>query len=95
MHLQFSGEVWYWRGPAPWHYVTVPEQHCGELEAAAAEVSYGWGMIPVRAQIGTTQWSTSLFPKDGAYVVPLKTSVRTAEGIEVGDDVTIDVTVDA
>lgn len=52
-------------------------------------MSYGWGMIPVAAQIGGTGWTTSLFPKDGQYVVPVKTLVRKAERLEVGDMVTV------
>lgn len=95
MDVTFSGEVWYWRGPAPWHFVTVPDAQCGPLDAAAALVSYGWGMIPVAARIGGTAWTTSLFPKDGGYVVPLKDAVRHAEGIELGDTVTIRLTVAA
>ncbi len=94
MHLEFGGEVWFWRGPAPFHFVTVPDDECRELERAAAVVSYGWGMIPVTARIGDTDWTTSLWPKDGRYIVPLKTVVRRAEGIEVGDPVTVRLTVD-
>ena len=89
MDLEFSGEVWFWRGPAPWHFITVPDENCAALEAASPVVSYGWGMIPVTAQIGRTGWKTSLFPKDGLYVVPVKTSVRKAEGLDVGDLVTV------
>jgi Domain of unknown function (DUF1905) len=95
MNLEFSGEMWFWKGPAPWHFVTVPEEECGELEAASAVVSYGWGMIPVTAQIGETGWKTSLFPKDGRYIVPVKTWVRKTEGLEVGDMVTVRLAVDA
>ena len=84
-----SGEVWYWRGPSPFHFVTVPDAECAQIEAAAPSVTYGWGMIPAAARIGKTSWKTSLFPKEGAYVVPLKTAVRRAEGIELGDVVTI------
>jgi Domain of unknown function (DUF1905) len=51
-------------------------------------------MIPVTAEIGATQWTTSLFPKDGRYVVPLKTVVRKAEKLEVGDTVTVRLTID-
>ena len=94
MDLEFSGEIWFWRGPSPWHFVTVPEDECGELEATAAFVSYGWGMIPVTARIGGTQWTTSLFPKDGRYVVPVKAGVREAERLEVGDAVTVRLAVD-
>jgi hypothetical protein len=94
MDLQFSGELWYWRGPAPFHFVTAPEDACGALEATSRSVSYGWGMIPVTARIGSTEWTTSLFPKDGGYVVPVKTWVRKAEGIELGDLITVRLTVD-
>lgn len=95
MILEFTGELWFWRGPAPWHFVTVPEEQCGELEAASALVTYGWGMIPVTARIGYTGWTTSLWPKDGRYIVPVKAAVRTAEGLEVGEPVTVRLTVDA
>lgn len=56
-------------------------------------VTYGWGMIPVTGQIGDTRWTTSLFPKDDQYIVPIKASVRCAENLEEGDVVTIALTV--
>lgn len=94
MQVEFSGEVWSWRGPAPYHFVSVPEDECGVIESTAAMVSYGWGMIPVAVRIGDTDWTTSLWPKDGRYIVPLKDQVRRAEGIEIGDTVTVRLTVD-
>lgn len=94
MNLEFSAEMWFWRGPAPWHFLTVPEAGSRELEATSALVTYGWGMIPVTAQIGGTRWKTSLFPKDGRYVVPVKAWVRKAEGLELGDMVTVCLAVD-
>jgi hypothetical protein len=94
MDLVFTGEVWYWRGPAPFHFVTVPDEQSAALESASGEVSYGWGMIPVAARIGGTEWTTSLWPKNGGYIVPLKDKVRRAEEIELGDVVTIGLTVD-
>jgi hypothetical protein len=95
MDLEFSGEIWFWRGPAPWHFVTVPDEQCGALEAASALVTYGWGMIPVAARINRTGWTTSLWPKDGRYIVPVKARVRQAEGLDVGDMVTVRLTLDA
>jgi hypothetical protein len=94
LNLEFTDQIWYWKGPAPWYFVTVPEEECLELEEASAAVSYGWGMIPVMAQIGETGWRTSLFPKDGRYIVPLKATVRKAEGLNVGDMVTVRLVVD-
>ena len=95
MDLQFSGEVWFWRGPAPYHFVTVPDSESAALQATAGRVSYGWGMIPVTARIGRTRWTTSLWPKNGRYLVPIKTVVRRGEALEVGDTVTIRLTVAA
>jgi hypothetical protein len=94
MNLEFSGEMWFWKGPAPWHFITVPDEESGALEAASAFVTYGWGMIPVTARIGETVWTTSLFPKDGRYIVPIKTWVRKAEGLDVGDMVMVRLSVD-
>ncbi len=94
MDLEFSGRVWHWRGPSPYHFVTVPEAESAELQSAAALVTYGWGMIPVEVRIGSTTWTTSLFPKDGGYVVPLKDKVRNAEQIDVGDTVELRLLVD-
>ena len=55
----------------------------------ASHVSYGWGMIPVTARIGGTEWATSLWPKDGRYIVPVRADVRRAEGVDDGDTVTV------
>lgn len=95
MDLAFRGEVWFWRGPAPWHFVTVPPEASQEIAAVAAAVTYGWGVIPVAAMIGRTSWQTSLFPRDGTYVVPVKSRVRQAEGIELGDVVSVRLTIGA
>ena len=70
LELTFSGELWYWRGPAPYHFVTVPDEASEAIRSIAPLVSYGWGMIPVSGRIGGTDFTTALFPKDGRYVVP-------------------------
>ena len=89
MHVEFRGELWYWRGPAPHYFVTVPEEHCADLRRVAALVTYGWGMIPVRVRVGRTTWATSLFPKDGGYIVPIRASARAAERLEEGATVAV------
>ncbi|MFI5937996.1 DUF1905 domain-containing protein [Actinoplanes sp. NPDC051494] len=95
MFIEFSGELWYWRGPSPFHFVTVPETGCERIAAVSGTVSYGWGMIPVTARIGATEWTTSLWPRDGGYVVPVKAVVRAAERVDVGDVVTVGLAVKA
>ena len=89
MNFEFSGRLWFWQGPAPWYFVTVPEKESRDLKAISGLVTYGWGVIPVHVRIGKTGWKTSLFPKDGRYRVPIKASVRKAENLEDGDSVTI------
>lgn len=93
MIFKFSGLIWFWRGPAPWYFITVPEQECRDLKAIVGLVTYGWGMIPVSVRIGKTQWKTSLFPKDDRYIVPIKASARKAEHLEEGDQVVIELEV--
>jgi len=94
MKLTFSGDVWYWRGPAPYYFVTVPEVEAGMIASTASSVTYGWGMIPVSVKIGATTWTTSLWPKNGGYIVPLKDKVRRAEEVDVDDTVSIELTID-
>ena len=91
--IEFSGEIWYWRGPSPYHFVTVPVSEAQKLGTVAGAVTYGWGMIPVTVEVGETRWTTSLWPKDGGYIVPLKDKIRKAEKLELGQVVGIRLTV--
>jgi hypothetical protein len=93
MDLRFSGEVWYWRGPAPWHFVTIPHEYVEDVAEAARRLSYGWGCLPASARVGDTEFTTALIPKDGSYLVPLKADVRRRENLEVGDTVTVGLTI--
>ncbi|MFJ6082947.1 DUF1905 domain-containing protein [Streptomyces sp. NPDC092369] len=93
MRLVFSGQVIEWRGPAPYYFVPVPDQESEDIREVAAMATYGWGVIPVEARIGEVVFGTSLLPKDGGYLLPLKNAVRTPQGIAAGDDVTVEMTV--
>ena len=85
MELDVTGEVWWWRGRAPFHVVTVPPEAPDAIGAAAVRVTYGWGTVPAEVVLGATIWSTSLWPTDGGYVIPLKDAARRAEGVGLGD----------
>ena len=89
MELGFSGEIVVWRGPAPHHFVAAPPGVAAEIRDVAAEVTYGWGVVPVTVHLGRTSWTTSLFPRDNTYLVPLKAAVRAAERIGPGDTVAL------
>jgi Domain of unknown function (DUF1905) len=62
--LEFSGEIWCWKGTSPWHLITVPEADCAVLDATSALVSWLW-VIPVTAQVGATRCTTSLMLSRG------------------------------
>jgi len=89
MIIEFNGKIIFWKGPAPWFFVTVPAKQSRELKAISGLVTYGWGVIPVHVRIGKTEFQTSLFPKDDRYLVPIKASVRKVENLEKGDKVTV------
>ncbi|MBU2073602.1 MAG: DUF1905 domain-containing protein [Actinobacteria bacterium] len=91
MRLEVRGEVFTWRGPAPHHFVRIDGDPAEQVQETATAVTYGWGMVPVRVWLGATTWTTSLWPKDGGYLVPVKAEVRRREGVEVGDVVDLEV----
>jgi hypothetical protein len=93
VRLAFRAEVWEWRGPAPYYFVTVPEPESGMLAAASGLVTYGWGMVPCAVTVGDTTMPTALWPKDGGYIVPLKSAMRAAETIELGDTINVELEV--
>jgi hypothetical protein len=94
MNCEFSGPIFYWRGPSPYYFVAMPEAESHALKAIARHVTYGWGVIPVRARVGQTEWKTSLIPKDGRYLVPIRTDVWRAEQLEEGQTVAVWLEVD-
>jgi len=92
---EFAAEVIYWRGPSPFHFVAVPAGHAAAIHDIAPLVTYGWGVIPARVRIGGTSFATSLFPRHGGYLVPIKDRVRRAEGLAVGDRVAVELEIGA
>ena len=84
MEFDFENEVIFWRGPSPFHFLALPSDQSDEIRSISSAVSYGWGVIPVTAHIGQTEWTTSLIPKDGVYLLPLRDMVRVQEQIDVG-----------
>ena len=89
MNFTFTGLMIEWRGPAPFYYAVIPDKVCEEIKAAAKQLSYGWGVIPVTATIGKTTFTTSLFPKDGGYLLPVKNAVRLPEKLELDQQVKV------
>ncbi|WP_224274599.1 DUF1905 domain-containing protein [Nocardioides lacusdianchii] len=88
MEIEFSGEVVEWRGPAPFHFVRLPLDAAYLVDEVKAEVVY-WGVVPVRARIGDTGFTTSMFPREETWFLPLKDAVRRAERVGLGDVVDV------
>lgn len=88
MRFDFTAPLWRWKGDSAWHFVAVPEDAADEIEDLHGG-GPGFGAVRVEAEVGSTTWSTSLFPDSarGTYVLPVKKQVRDREGLVEGDDV--------
>ena len=89
VELRFATTVIHWRGPSPFFYAPIPPDQAEPIRRVARAVTYGWGVIPVEATIGETTFTTSLFPRDETYLLPLKAAVRRQTAITAGDTVAV------
>lgn len=92
MDFGFEGELVEWRGPAPYHFVDIPEELGEDIKAAATGLEY-WGQIPVVVRIEGTDFTTALFPREGRYLLPVKDAVRKPLGLTVGEVVAVEMSV--
>ena len=89
MDLAFTATTIEWRGPAPYVFARVPEEEADAIGAIAHRATYGWRCIPVSARIGDPDFTASLFPRKGGYLVPVKVAVQRAEQVDVGEEVEV------
>ncbi len=90
--FEFDATLIHWRGPSPYFFAPVPQAIGAEIRRVSKLVTYGWGVIPVEAEIAGTGFTTSLFPKDDTYLLPVKDKVRRALGITAGDTLSVSMT---
>ncbi|MFE5410697.1 DUF1905 domain-containing protein [Microbacterium sp. NPDC056569] len=91
MIIEFDGDVFRWeaREDSAWFFTSVPPELSEEIREIPRPYR-GFGSVRVRASIGGSEWTTSIFPSsDGSYVLPLKKAVRAAEGLVDGGPVTV------
>lgn len=50
----------------------------------------GFGSVKVEAILGESEWTTSVFPQDYGWFLPVKAKVRRAEKLEEGDSATVE-----
>ena len=93
--LSFTAELWEHEGPGAWHFVSLPEHDADDIEETYGHRAGGFGSVRVTVTIGTTTWSTSIFPdrKRGTYLLPVKKAVRRAEGLTSGTRVHVELAV--
>ena len=94
MKVAFDAELWLWdaRRTQGWAFVSLPASESEEIRDLAGGLRRGFGSVRVRATIGSSTWTTSIFPASQAgYVLPVKRPVRAAEGLDVGDVATVTV----
>ena len=87
LEFAFDAEVIHWRGPSPYFFAPLPAHEAAEVRRVSRAVTYGWGVIPVEARVGGALFTTSLFPKDDGYLLPLKDAVRRKADVTAGDTV--------
>lgn len=93
MDVPFSARVVEWRGPAPFYFLPLPRDAAEVVDDVKAAVAY-WGVVPVTARIGQTEFTTAMFPREDTYFLPVKDAVRRAEAFELGDEVDVDLFID-
>lgn len=84
---EFESELWLAESvDAAWVFATVPEDLSDEIRDMAGPPR-GFGSVRVEVTLGATTWRTSVFPdaKRGCFVLPVKSAVRRAERVDVGD----------
>ena len=91
----FTAELWEHDGPGAWHFLSVPEAVADEIEEACRTSASAFGSVRVAVTVGSTTWATSLFPdrKRATYLLPVKRTVREAEGLAPGSVVAVELAV--
>ncbi|WP_251151621.1 DUF1905 domain-containing protein [Cellulosimicrobium sp. Marseille-Q4280] len=91
--FEFEAELWRWEARTDsWVFAALPEDVSDEIAELPLPPA-GFGSVKVEVTIGSSRWSTSVFPDAGrkTYVLPVKAAVRRAEQVDVGDVVRIGV----
>lgn len=91
MKYKFKSTVKLWDANPKFFLASVPTEYFAELKELGDANRRGWGAIRVDVWIGKTGFQTSIFPdsKNMTYDLPLKASVRKAEGIVEGSTVSV------
>ena len=93
--LEFSAQIFLWTtDKTAWHFIRLPEEEA-DLVRFFCQARYehkrsrGFQAIKVEVSINETKWQTSIFPDKAhhSFILPLKKSVRDAQGLEANQQV--------
>lgn len=87
VEFEVKGEVIEWRGPSPFYFLPMTKDQSDEIETYKLQLSYGWGVVPAEVKLGEVTTTTSLIPRNGIFLVPLKDLLRKSSGLQVGSRV--------
>ncbi len=93
LEVRFETHIIEWRGPAPFFFAPIPDAHAEAFRQAAKIATYGWGCVPVEAEIGGVVFTTALFPSGETYLLPIKAAVRRETNVTVGDRISTRLTI--
>ncbi|MCC6278535.1 MAG: DUF1905 domain-containing protein [Oligoflexia bacterium] len=87
----FKGKVWKHKGPASWHFVTLPQALSKIIRKTHGISEEGWGRLRTTALVGGYKWKTAIWydTKAVSYILPLKASVRKKLEIQAGSAITV------
>lgn len=85
--LEFRAELWLSAGPGGWTFVTLPAECADQIRFYLGNGKRRtWGMIRVRARIGSSEWDTTIWPDkpSGSFLLPVKAAVRRSQKVAAG-----------
>ena len=88
--VTFPGEL-FLVDDGSWFFIRLPVDAADEVRDLTTGPPTGFGSVKVEATVGSSVWSTSVFPEksSGSFVLPVRKAVRLAECIEDGDTVEV------
>ena len=89
MEISFTSHMIEWRGPAPYYFISVPLEQSLQIKTFASAITYGWGVVYTHATIGETTWKTTLMPKEGLYLLPIRKVLRLDLKLEENQEIEV------
>jgi hypothetical protein len=93
IHYEFSGEIWQYKGPGGWFFITLPDNLSKEIREALQWQEEGWGRLKVVAKIDSFEWKTAIWfdTRAKSYLLPVKAEIRRKANLETGNKTTVSI----